>query len=61
MNCHIQASLKSTGKLFGSKLKKGVYEKTLPTSELTDLHAIKDDFLEYAKQDFDEANKKKTV
>ena len=39
------------------QVEKGVYEKTLPTSELTDLHAIKDDLLEYAKKDFDEANK----
>ncbi len=43
---------------FGFKqVEKGVYEKNLPTSELMDLHAIKEDFLEYAKQDFDENNK----
>ena len=43
---------------FGFKqVEKGVYEKTLPTSELTDIHAIKEDLLEEAKQDFDEANK----
>lgn len=42
---------------FGFKqVEKGVYEKTLPTSELTDIHAIKRNKLEYAKQDFDEAN-----
>lgn len=40
---------------------KGEYSKLVKTSELTDLHAIKEDLLEYAKQDFDEANKKKTV
>lgn len=39
------------------QVEKGVYEKTLPTSELTDIHAIKDDLLEYAKQDFDKKNK----
>ncbi len=43
------------------QVEKGVYEKTLPTSELTDIHAIKRNKLEYAKKDFDEANKKKTV
>lgn len=43
---------------FGFKqVEKGVYEKTLPISELTDIHAIKDDLLEYAKKDFDENNK----
>ena len=43
---------------FGFKqVEKGVYEKTLPTSELTDIHAIKDDLLEDAKIDFDENNK----
>ena len=31
------------------QVEKGVYEKTLPTSELTDIHAIKDDLLEDAK------------
>ena len=43
------------------QVEKGVYEKTLPTSELTDIHAIKRNKLEYAKQDFDKKNKKKTV
>ena len=43
---------------FGFKqVEKGVYEKTLPTSELTDIHAIKRNKLEYAKKDFDEKNK----
>lgn len=39
------------------QVEKGVYEKTLPTSELTDIHAIKRNKLEYAKIDFDENNK----
>ena len=43
---------------FGFKqVEKGVYEKTLPTSELTELNVIKDDLLEDAKIDFDEFNK----
>ena len=43
---------------FGFKqVEKGVYEKTLPTSELTELNVIKDDLLEDAKIDFDENNK----
>ena len=44
-------------KLGFEQVEKGVYEKTLPTSELTDIHAIKRNKLEYAKQDFDEINK----
>ena len=39
------------------QVEKGVYEKTLPTSELTDIHAIKRNKLEYAKKDFDKKNK----
>ena len=39
------------------QVEKGVYEKTLPTSELTDIHAIKRNKLEYAKKAFDENNK----
>ena len=31
------------------QVEKGVYEKTLPTSELTDIHAIKDDLMEDEK------------
>ena len=43
---------------FGFKqVEKGVYEKTLPTSELTELNVIKDDLLEDAKIEFDENNK----
>ena len=43
---------------FGFKqVEKGVYEKTLPTSELTELNVNKDDLLEDAKIDFDENNK----
>ncbi len=37
------------------QVEKGVYEKTLPTSELTDIHAIKRNKLEYAKKYYDEA------
>ena len=37
------------------QVEKGVYEKTLTTSELTDIHAIKRNKLEYAKKDYDEA------
>ena len=44
-------------KLGFEQVEKGVYEKTLPTSELTDIHAIKRNKLEYAKIDFDEINK----
>ena len=36
------------------QVEKGVYEKTLPPSELTELHAIKRNKLEYAKKEFDE-------
>ncbi len=36
------------------QVEKGVYEKNLPTSELTDIHAIKEDLLEEAKKEFDE-------
>ncbi len=40
---------------FGFKqVEKDVYEKTLPPSELTDIHAIKEDLLEEAKKEFDE-------
>ena len=39
------------------QVEKGVYEKTLSPSELTDIHSIKEDLLEEAKQDFDEINK----
>lgn len=44
-------------KLGFEQVEKGVYEKTLPTSELTDIHAIKRNKLEYAKKAFDEINK----
>ena len=44
-------------KLGFKQVEKGVYEKTLPTSELTELNVIKDDLLEDAKIDFDENNK----
>lgn len=36
------------------QVEKGVYEKTLPPSELTDIHAIKRSKLENAKKRFDE-------
>ena len=36
------------------QVEKGVYEKNLPTSELTDIHAIKRSKLENAKKRFDE-------
>lgn len=36
---------------------KGEYSKIVKTSELTELHAIKRNKLEYAKKDFDEINK----
>lgn len=39
------------------QVEKGVYEKTLSPSELTELNAIKDDLLEDAKIDFDESDK----
>lgn len=39
------------------QVEKGVYEKTLSPSELTDIHSIKEDLLEEAKQDFEENNK----
>ena len=39
------------------QVEKGVYEKTLSPSELTNIHSIKEDLLEEAKQDFDEYNK----
>ncbi len=44
-------------KLGFEQVEKGVYEKTLPTSELTDIHPIKKNLLDYAKQEFDENNK----
>ena len=46
-------------KLGFEQVEKGVYEKTLPTSDLTDIHPIKKNLLDYAKQDFDEINKSK--
>lgn len=40
---------------------KGVYEKTLPPSELTDIHAEDDDGLESAKQEYDESHKQQSL
>ncbi|MCR5289573.1 MAG: hypothetical protein K6E51_06245 [Treponema sp.] len=39
------------------QVEKGVYQKTLPPSELTDIHAEDDDSLKWTKQDYDECHK----